>query len=40
MFFIQQNQEQEGRTGSAWRWGRGKVAQIYTHISKNDKTKF
>jgi hypothetical protein len=27
--------EQESRTGSAWKWGGGKVAQtMYTHVSK------
>jgi hypothetical protein len=33
--FFSKIGEQEGRTGSAWRWGRGEVAQImYIHVSK------
>jgi hypothetical protein len=47
-FLISKIREQEGRTGSAWKWGWGgegkrrKVAQtMYTHVSKckNDKIK-
>jgi hypothetical protein len=48
-FFFYKTGEQEGRTGSAWRWGeggierRGKMAQImYKHVSKckNNEIKF
>jgi hypothetical protein len=40
MFSLQQIREQEGRTGSAQKWGSGEVAQtMYTHVSKTDKIK-
>jgi hypothetical protein len=41
-FSFNKTREQEGGTGSAWKWGGGEVAQImYTHVSKckNNKTK-
>jgi hypothetical protein len=45
MFFLQQNQSTEGRSGFAQRWegGKGEVAHIMnTHVSKckNEKIKF
>jgi hypothetical protein len=40
MFFFSKIREQEEGTGSAWKWGMGKMAQtMYTHVNKctNDK---
>jgi hypothetical protein len=42
-FLSNKIREQEGRAGSARKWGKEEVAQImYTHVSqcKNDKIKF
>jgi hypothetical protein len=39
-FFFSKIREQEEGTGSAWKWGMGKMAQtMYTHVNKctNDK---
>jgi hypothetical protein len=34
-FLFNKLREKEGRTGSAWKWGWGKVAQtMYAHVSK------
>jgi hypothetical protein len=39
--FFSKIGEQEGRRGSAWRWGRGEVAQImYIHVSKCKYEKY
>jgi hypothetical protein len=42
IFLFNKIGEQEGRTGSAWKWERGEVAQtMYKHVRKckNNKIK-